>query len=285
MDLYKKITILIVVIVIVCVVVWLVASSYQAVPTGYEGVLLVYGKPSGLLDPGQHILSPVGQSIALVNVQILNLSAIESASTNDLQEVTTEITINYQYDAAHADYIYTNFAGDATGIIFPSLEDALKAATAQYQASELITRREDAKTTIQTILAQKLQPFHINVIAVSITNFNFSDQFQAAIDAKVTAEQNALGALNNLTVVQYQSQQQVIQAEAAANATVTTATANAAKTIITANATAQSIELINEQLQRSPQYLQYLALLQWDGKLPIYWAGNSTFPLITLPTP
>jgi regulator of protease activity HflC (stomatin/prohibitin superfamily) len=115
-----------------------------------------------------------------------------------------------------------------------------------------------------------------------MTNFKFSDQFQAAIDAKVTTEQNALAAQNQLAVVSFQAQQQIINASAAANATITQALGEANATIIRANATATAVQVI--QVQLTPEYLQYLTILGWDGKLPIYWSANGSMPFILIPT-
>jgi regulator of protease activity HflC (stomatin/prohibitin superfamily) len=118
---------------------------------------------------------------------------------------------------------------------------------------------------------------HINIVSVAITDFQFSESFKAAIEAKVTAEQNALAAKNKLEQIGYEAQQQVIQA----TATVTMANANANATVISANATAQAVQTIQAQL--TPEYIQYLYAIGWDGKLPIYWAsGNSTAPYLLL---
>ena len=222
--------------------------------------------------------------MAFVNVQVQSATAEESAASSDLQEVTTSVTVNYQLDAAYAKEIYTNLRDQyASRVILPAMQDALKASTAKYQASELVTQREQAKNAFQDLLQQKLQQYHITIVAVSITNFKFSDQFQQAIDNKVTTEQNALAAQNQLVVVQFQAQQQIIQATANASAISNLALGNANATIIAANATAQAIQIINAQL--SPEYIQYLYALGWDGKLPIYWSsGNNTAPFLLLPT-
>jgi regulator of protease activity HflC (stomatin/prohibitin superfamily) len=163
------------------------------------------------------------------------------------------------------------------------MQDALKASTAKFQASELITQREAAKNSFLTLLQDKLSQYHITVVSVSITDFQFSESFKVAIEAKVTAEQNALAAKNKLEQIGYEAQQQVIQASANATALITIAQANANATIISANATAQAVQIV--QVQLTPEYIQYLYAIGWDGKLPIYWSsGNSTAPFLLLPT-
>ncbi len=104
------------------------------------------------------------------------------------------------------------------------------------------------------------------MISVSLTDFQFSASFSAAIEAKVTAEQQALVSKNELEQIRYEAQQQIIQAEAAKNATIRRAEGEALARIIEANSTAKAIEIIT--LQMTDEYASYLWLQQWDGRLP-----------------
>ena len=70
-----------------------------------------------------------------------------------------------------------------------------------------------------------------------------------------------------LVQIEYEAQQQVIQAEAAKNATIAIAEGEAEAQIIEAQATAAAIEVITSQM--TPEYAQFLWLSQWDGKLPL----------------
>jgi regulator of protease activity HflC (stomatin/prohibitin superfamily) len=104
------------------------------------------------------------------------------------------------------------------------------------------------------------------VVSVSLTDFQFSRSFNDAIELKVTAEQEALQAKNKLEQIKYEAQQKIIQAEAEKNATIARAEGEAQAVILEAAATAQAIEIITGQM--TPEYAQYLWLLQWDGRLP-----------------
>ncbi len=110
------------------------------------------------------------------------------------------------------------------------------------------------------------------MVAVSLTDFQFSRSFNDAIEAKVTAEQEALQAKNKLQQITYEAQQQIIQAEAEKNATIRRAEGNAQAQLIEANATAEVIKLITSQM--TPEYAQYLWLQTWDGKLPAVLSGE-----------
>lgn len=282
--LFRKIITVVIIVMIALVSVGILASAYQTVPTGYQGVVLQWGNPVRTVSSGLNLITPIAEDIALVNTQVQKATAQESAASSDLQEVSTSVTVNYQLDANYAKDIYTNLRDQyESRVIQPAMQDALKAATAKFQASELITQREAAKNSFLTLLQEKLSQYHINVVSVSITDFQFSESFKMAIEAKVTAEQNALAAKNKLEQIGYEAQQQVIQANANATAIIALANANANATVIAANATASAVQII--QVQLTPEYIQYLYAIGWDGKLPIYWAsGNSTAPFLLLPT-
>ncbi|MGD6932819.1 MAG: prohibitin family protein [Candidatus Bathyarchaeia archaeon] len=281
--LLRKIVTVIIIVMVALVSVGILVSAYQTVPTGYQGVVLQWGNPVRSVGAGLNLITPIAEDIALVDIQVQKVTAQESAASSDLQEVSTSVTVNYQLDANYAREIYTNLRDQyESRVILPAMQDALKAATAKFQASELITQREAAKNLFLNLLQEKLTQYHINVVSVSITDFQFSESFKMAIEAKVTAEQNALAAKNKLEQIGYEAQQQVIQANANATAIITIAQANANATIISANATAQAVEIIQAQL--TPEYIQYLYAIGWDGKLPIYWSsGNSTAPFLLLP--
>lgn len=279
----KKLIVIIIIFMIAVVSVITIASAYQTVPTGYAGVVLQWGNPVRVVGSGLNGITPIAETIALVNVQVQSATAQESAASSDLQEVTTSVTVNYQLDSAFAKEIYTNLRDEyEERVIVPAMQDGLKASTAKFQASELITQREQAKTTFQNLLQDKLDQYHIKVVSVAITDFQFSPNFKAAIEAKVTAEQNALAAQNQLKVVEYEAQQQVIQASANATAIATLALGNANATLISATATAQAIQTIQSQL--TPEYIQYLYSTGWNGQLPVYYSGNGTLPLLIVPT-
>ncbi len=277
----KKLIGLIVIIIVVFASVATFGNSTTTIPAGYKGVLLNFGEVVGVLDPGFHWISPIGQTVVLVNVQTQSAQADESAASSDLQEITTSVTVNYQIDPAYVKEVYTALRDQYQArVILPAMQDGLKASTAKYQASELITRREDAKNSFQDLLQQKLQQYHIIINSVSITNFRFSDQFQSAVDAKVTAEQNALAAQNQLAVVQFQAQQQIIQAQAAANATIAQANGEASARVIAAQAQNTYQYLINQNLTQA--YLNYLYLQQWNGQLPTYYGGTLPIPFFNI---
>ena len=246
----------------------LATQAFARVPAGYRGVLLTWGKvEERVLPEGLSLIVPIAQSVELMNVQVQKAESTESTATNDLQEVTTTVAVNFRLRYSAVNEIYRELRQDyVSRVIKPNIEESLKATTAQYRAEELVKKRAEVKAAFDDILAERLQIYNIEVVTVSLTDFQFSPAFSAAIETKVTAEQEALTAKNKLEQIRYEAQQQIIQAEAAKNATIARAEGDAEAQIIAANATMRAIELITSRM--TPEYAQYLWLTQWDGKLP-----------------
>jgi regulator of protease activity HflC (stomatin/prohibitin superfamily) len=265
----KKLTATVVILLIVAIAgVVVLSTATVKVPTGYAGVLMTWGKvESRVLTEGLNFKIPFSQTVVLMNVQIQKAESTEATATADLQEVSTTVAVNFRLNPEKVNQIYTDLRQDYINrVIKPNIEESLKATTAEYRAEELVTNRAAVKATLDDILAERLALFNIDVVSVSLTDFAFSPSFSAAIDAKSTAEQQALVSKNELEKIRYEAQQQIIQAEAAKNATMRRAEGEAFAQIANANATAKAIKIITEQM--TDEYANYLWLQTWDGRLP-----------------
>src|SRR5205807_6298439 len=125
-------------------------------------------------------------------------------------------------------------------------------------AEQLITQRAAVKQLVDTILEQRVQSSGLRITATSITQFEFSPSFTQAIEAKVTAEQNALREKNRLLQVEYEAKQKIAQAQGEAQA------------------------LALRRAQLNPAILQLEAIQKWDGKLPQIMSAGSAVPFINL---
>lgn len=274
-DNVKRLTGTLIVLLIIAIAgITIVTTATVKVPSGYRGVLLTWGKVDDkILPEGLNFKVPFTQNVVLMNVQIQKAESTEATATKDLQEVSTTVAVNYRLDPLAVNEIYTDLRQDyADRVIKPNIEESLKATTAIFRAEELVTKRAEVKQTFDEILAERLSIFNIQVVSVSLTDFQFSPSFSAAIDAKVTAEQQALVSKNELEKIRYEAQQQIIQAEAAKNATIRRAEGEALAQVLAANATAESIQIITSQM--TEEYVDYLWLVQWDGRLPMVFTRD-----------
>jgi regulator of protease activity HflC (stomatin/prohibitin superfamily) len=256
---------LIVFVIIVFIAVILLFSSTYIIKAGQRGVLLTWGAAETIpISEGLHFKIPIKQSVVKMDIQTQKYETDLTAASKDLQDVSTKIAINYHVAPERVPEIYRDLSVDyAARIIQPLEQETNKGITAQYTAEELITKREQVREGMKTSLVEKLQPRGIVVEEVSIINFAFSPSFTQAIEAKVTAEQNALAAKNKLAQVEYEAQQRVAQAEGEARAI--------------------QIQAEAIKAQGGAAYVQLQAIRQWDGKLPTIMGGNA-MPFIDMRT-
>jgi regulator of protease activity HflC (stomatin/prohibitin superfamily) len=252
------------------------------VPPGHRGVLLTFGRVEDTILPeGLSLKMPFTQSVVFMNVQIQKAESVEATVTKDLQEVSTTVVVNFRLNPGSVNTIYKDLREDyVSRVIEPNVEESLKATTPFFTAEELITKRAEVKATFDETLDERLSIFNIDVVSVSLTDFQFSKTFSDAIEAKVVAEQNALQAKNKLEQIRYEAQQLIIQAEAQKNATIARALGDAQANVIAANATAEAISRITEQM--TDEYALYLWLNQWDGKLPVVYTGDGQSLIIDI---
>lgn len=232
-------------------------GSFYIIEAGQRGIILTFGNPD--MSPkseGLHFKIPIVQSIIKMDIKTQKYEADASAASKDLQTVTSKIVTNYHLESASVPIIYKEIGIDyQTRVIQPLEQEIVKATTARYTAEELITKRELVRLEIKQTLHDRLLPRGIVVEEVSITNFDFSPSFNAAIEAKVTAEQNALAAKNKLEQVKYEAEQRIAQA--------------------TAEAEAIRIQAQAITAQGGKDYVQLQWILKWDGKVSLVSTGNS----------
>jgi regulator of protease activity HflC (stomatin/prohibitin superfamily) len=123
---------------------------------------------------------------------------------------------------------------------------------------------------------------------MSITDFQFSQLFKQAVEAKVSAQQRALQAQNELRRIQIESQQDEAQAIGEQRANIARAEGIKQSNILQAEGEAQAITIIDQQLRNNPTYLEWLKSTKWDGKLPLVTGGGAggqgVTPFIEIPT-
>ncbi len=262
-----------------------IVDCVHSVPPGHRGVMVTFGKVKEVnLGEGLQLKLPYIQKIVDMKVMLEKEEVQENAASSDLQEITTTLTVHFNVMPSRAWIVYQTMRQDYHGLLLrPVIQEDLKATTAKFTAEELVTTRAELVLKLTEKLRESLAPYGIYIQTVNFVDFQFSPAFREAIEAKVTAEQDALKAKNILVRIQYEAQQKVIQAEADRNATIIAAEgdarrveiaaiAEAFKVITEANAVAEAIQLITDQM--TPEYAQYLHLLQWDGKYPTTMLGS-----------
>lgn len=240
------------------VVLSILFSSFYTVASGQRAVLTRFGTIMGIESDGLHFKTPFIESVQLVDVRTLKAEAPAAASTNDLQNTSTKVALNYHLDASRLADTYTRFGLDLEAkVIDPRIQEVVKAVVAQFTAEQLIKQREIVKDDIVSALRTSLAKYNIVLEDVQITNFDFSDAFDHAIEAKQIAEQSALTATNDLARIKIE----------------------AAQKIATAQAEAEAIKIQSAAIreQGGEGYVQLKAIEKWDGALPQVAGSNTPF--------
>jgi regulator of protease activity HflC (stomatin/prohibitin superfamily) len=170
-------------------------EPFVIVSAGYRGVLLNFGavQPQSL-QPGLHIITPIIQHIVHIDVHLQKSETTEEAASHHLQDVHTTVATNWSLDPDAAPHLYQtigNVPDILDRLITPAIANTIKAVTARFDAEQLITQRDQAAEQTLTGLRRYLEPYHITVAAVNITNFAFSADFARAIESKQVAQQSA----------------------------------------------------------------------------------------------
>lgn len=253
---------------IVIVVLLIVATgSWGTIPAGSRGVVLDMGRVTGEIKPeGFYTKMPLLCKVITMNTQVQKEQVEAQAASKDLQTVNATVSLNLSLSPDKCAQMYQTIGTDYMRVmVAPALQESIKSVVARFTAEALISNREVVRQGISDLVAQKLTPIGLRTDAVNIVDFNFSKSFNEAIEAKVTAEQNALAARNKLEQTKYEAEQRVAAAEGEAKA-------------ITIQATAI-------QSQGGTAYINLKAIEKWDGKLPVYNTANAPTPFIPINGP
>ncbi len=238
-------------------------TGCSQVDTGEVGIETNFGKVAGnALSPGIYFFNPISTSMHKLNTKVQTVEQDSQAASKDLQNVQTQLTLNYHLGAqdpiSHYTRLGDNQAQIEASIVKPSMSEAFKATVAQYTAEELITKRGIVSTQIQDTLAQRLKQYDLYVDSVSITNFEFSKAFTAAIEGKQVAAQNFLKAEND-----YKTEK-----------------VKADMTVLAAKAVADSMQLQKQSI--TPELIEMEKAKRWDGKLPTYVTAGAPMPFMSV---
>jgi len=195
-------------------------KPWVQVGAGERGVVQNFGAVQDIvLNEGIHFRIPVMQTIILMDVKIQKAITDAASASSDLQDVDLSVALNYHIVPDKANLVYQTIGVQfKERIIDPAIQEVMKAVSARYTAEELITKRPAVSTEMQDALTSRLLNSNISVDAFSIVSFSFSQTFTDAIEAKQTAEQNALKAKRDLDRIKVEAEQTIAAATAEAEA-------------------------------------------------------------------
>jgi prohibitin 2 len=256
-------------------VIGILMASFFTIPAGHSGVILRFGKVQSTTSDGLHARLPIIDKIVVMSVQTQKYEEAASSATKDLQDVQTTIAINYKLDPAGVGDVYRKLGEKyIEKIAAPAVQEIVKEITAKYLAEDLILKRSDVKTEIAVALTNRLKEWHIMTEIVNITNFEFSSQFTASIEAKVIASQKVLEAENRLRQVEVEARMAEQKAKGEAAAVIANAEGQAESIRIVTEAQVKANEAITKSL--SPEVLQYIFYDRLGKDIKVIIVPNGT---------
>ncbi|MFN7160815.1 MAG: prohibitin family protein [Candidatus Gracilibacteria bacterium] len=244
--------------VLIIVLMIFLSSTFTVINPGERGLKIRLGNiNSNILTEGLHWHLPFIERIVKINTRTQKAEYKSASASKDLQTVTTAVALNYHPDQMKVNTLYQNIGiyYEET-IIQPAIQESIKSVTAQFTAEELITKRSDVKNKLLLQLADNLKRSWITVEDVNIVDFDFSPEFNTAIEEKQVAEQRTIKATNDLARIKVEAQQKIEQAKAEA----------------------ESLRLQKQEL--TPELVQLRAIEKWNGVMPQVTGGNT--PLINI---
>jgi len=274
------------------IVIVLITASVKTIEAGHRGVLLHFGAVDTAvsLEEGLHFVVPFRDQVIPIEVRTQKVVVSSTSASKDLQEVSTEVALNFHIRPEAAQLLYRQLGFDFDNrVILPAIQESVKQVTARFNAEELITKRETVKNQIEQQIQARLANYNIVLETLSITEFRFSTQFTKAIEAKVEAQQRALQAQNELLRIKIEANQTEAKAIGEQRAAIAQASGLKEANVLKAEGESAAIKIIDEQLKSSPSYLDWLKTQRWDGKLPLVTGGGGAggqglTPFIEIPT-
>ncbi len=247
---------------ILMIVIGVFMASVVIVQSGYRGVLLRFGAVQGVLGEGFHLVVPSVNTVEMLEVRTQKEESQATAASRDLQIVTTRLALNYRVDPDKAHEVFRNVGTEyKSRIIDPAVQESLKVVTTQYTAEDLIRLRSKVKAEVEAEITRRLKAYNLLVdpSGLSITNFDFSPEFNRAIEQKQVAQQEAEKQKYVLQQAELEKQTEVARAQGKSQA---------------AKLNAEALKVQGGSLVVAREWIE-----KWDGKLPEVASGNSGFML------
>ena len=233
--------------------------GFEIVDTGNRGIKTHFGKVGGeSLSEGLYFYNPFTEDIQEMSVRTETLQHEATTYTKDIQQAHLKVAVMSNMDKTKVHIMYRDYGFDwQIKIIIPAVEGALKAVVGKWDAADLISNRDKARTEIEDILKISLGEKFVELIKFELISIDYADEFEKAVENKVVAIQRAIEAQNKTKQIEEEARQRIISAKAEA----------------------ESMRIRADALTQNKNLVEYEAVQKWDGKLPQYMLGN-TIPFI-----
>lgn len=259
----------------------LVPFSFRTVSSGEVAVVKHLGKIEDVKTAGTYYDLWITNSYIKYDTKVQDLETQSMAYSSDAQTMTIQMTVQYQIISDKVVDIATQYG--KLDILENRIEsialEKTKSVLSSHKAMDIIANRATISPAVETAIKEAVgEEYYVDIVAVVITNIDFSDAFELAVEEKMIAEQAKLKA-------DYENQTKIAQAEAdaeaklkAAQAEIEIAKAKAEALMIAAQAEAEANDIIDGSI--TDKILKKLIIDAWNGEMPVV-VGNGDYILPT----
>ena len=243
--------------------------SWEDVDPGEEGFM--YSPYSGGVNvessykEGTYFVAPWNE---IITYNVLQQSKSYASQVMDINgtDIGMEVAVNFSVKQGNASKLHLMHGEGYASFIDDKVKGAIKDIVGRYTYQEVYsTKRETLEGEIEDILMKDFEGNFLVLHYIEITDVNLPTNIANEITVKETQKQK------NKT-----SELMKIEQKNLADAKVATARGDSLALIINSSAEANAIKIKQEQLRQSPQYIEYMKALKWDGKMPsVVTSGGS----------